>query len=338
MIRISCTECDAVLEIDDAFAGGVCRCKHCGTIQTVPKDVKRPATPAAAGIKGAQGEEKPKALVHTKSPAKGEAALDELAEVVASSGLAGGQHLHRETSRISGPAVGRRNTVLMCVAGVILVLLGAVVTYMVMRERGGTGDGGGRTVLPETEKKGQGGTGTGAVVSPVTGPSFMGLALRGPSVVYVLDRGQGTIETFDWIKAATIDSARSLGAERMFAVVFWETDKIIAWPVEGLQAATEQNVKLCGAVLADVYCFGQSKVGPAIEKAVARNPAEIVLVTGKSGLDEQFVNAVMAARKSGTVKIHAVSVGESGSSEAMKAVAAKTGGEFRVVGTAELGR
>ena len=24
------------LEIDDAFAGGVCRCQHCGTIQTVP--------------------------------------------------------------------------------------------------------------------------------------------------------------------------------------------------------------------------------------------------------------------------------------------------------------
>ena len=36
MIRIACTNCKTILSIDDAFAGGVCRCQHCGTIQTVP--------------------------------------------------------------------------------------------------------------------------------------------------------------------------------------------------------------------------------------------------------------------------------------------------------------
>ena len=36
MIQLQCTNCNTVLSIDDAFAGGVCRCQHCGTIQTVP--------------------------------------------------------------------------------------------------------------------------------------------------------------------------------------------------------------------------------------------------------------------------------------------------------------
>ena len=48
MIALTCTSCKKVLEIDDAFAGGVCRCQHCGTIQTVPSSLKN--SPNASGI------------------------------------------------------------------------------------------------------------------------------------------------------------------------------------------------------------------------------------------------------------------------------------------------
>ena len=30
MISVICTQCRAQLEMDDAFAGGVCRCQYCG--------------------------------------------------------------------------------------------------------------------------------------------------------------------------------------------------------------------------------------------------------------------------------------------------------------------
>src|SRR5215218_7951970 len=51
MIAINCTQCKQRLEMDDAFAGGVCRCQYCGTIQTVPSlsKLKRQAAPTAAG-------------------------------------------------------------------------------------------------------------------------------------------------------------------------------------------------------------------------------------------------------------------------------------------------
>src|SRR5271170_114145 len=80
MIRIACTNCKTVLSIDDAFAGGVCRCQHCGTIQTVPAR-KSNAPGQAVGTA--------KAIYRgSKSDGSG-TGLEELAEIVASSGLSG---------------------------------------------------------------------------------------------------------------------------------------------------------------------------------------------------------------------------------------------------------
>src|ERR1700681_1316988 len=89
MISITCTNCQSVLTIDDAFAGGVCRCQFCGTIQTVPSKKK-----SSAHLAGATTA---KTLYHKDGPtpepgAPGEAegtGMEDLAQVVASSGLAG---------------------------------------------------------------------------------------------------------------------------------------------------------------------------------------------------------------------------------------------------------
>src|SRR5712664_3533526 len=88
MIRITCTNCKAQLSIDEAFAGGVCRCQHCGTIQTVPKHMKEGAAPAA--VKKA-GNGAPKTLYRDKIRVGSDAGsgLDAIAEIVASSGLSG---------------------------------------------------------------------------------------------------------------------------------------------------------------------------------------------------------------------------------------------------------
>jgi len=53
MISLTCTSCQKVLQIDDAFAGGVCRCQYCGTIQTVPSSLKKnpgTASPASKAL------------------------------------------------------------------------------------------------------------------------------------------------------------------------------------------------------------------------------------------------------------------------------------------------
>src|SRR5687767_292925 len=95
MISVICTQCRAQLDMDDAFAGGVCRCQYCGTIQTVPplsRLKKRQAAPEAAqtpqpaGVtpvpQGIQGGVAPRPQGVAPQADSG---LDALAEAVASS-------------------------------------------------------------------------------------------------------------------------------------------------------------------------------------------------------------------------------------------------------------
>src|SRR4051812_33253369 len=98
MIQINCTNCKALLQIDDAFAGGVCRCRHCGTIQTVPKHLKNAngdaESVAAAAATEAVGSGKAAKTLYQKKKgvdpggAGSGTGLDDLAGIVASSGLA----------------------------------------------------------------------------------------------------------------------------------------------------------------------------------------------------------------------------------------------------------
>src|SRR5580692_8995613 len=84
MIQITCTSCKRALSIDDAFAGGVCRCQFCGTIQTVPA--------RGAAQKSAASSTKTKTLFENKARSAGAgvgsgSGLEDLADIVASSGL-----------------------------------------------------------------------------------------------------------------------------------------------------------------------------------------------------------------------------------------------------------
>jgi Tfp pilus assembly protein FimV len=84
MIRLNCTNCKAQLSIDDAFAGGVCRCQYCGTIQTVPKHLKSAAD--SSGSVALKTGTKPSKKSHGDPNVS--SGLDALANAVAGSGLA----------------------------------------------------------------------------------------------------------------------------------------------------------------------------------------------------------------------------------------------------------
>src|SRR5437868_2557023 len=98
MIQINCTNCKALLQIDDAFAGGVCRCRYCGTIQTVPKHLKNAANgngeSAVAAVEQAAAAAKTSKALYKKTAvdsAGSGTGLDDLASIVASSGLSSGR-------------------------------------------------------------------------------------------------------------------------------------------------------------------------------------------------------------------------------------------------------
>jgi hypothetical protein len=168
------------------------------------------------------------------------------------------------------------------------------------------------------------------------GPSFCGVTLDGPVVIYVLDRGNATRDVFDLLKEATYKSVQSLGAERKFQVLFWNNGSDEGFP-SGLPAyARGDNISALRRAIEDTTAFGQSDFTPAMTKAIANKASVIVLATGKGlDLDSNFVDQVMDIRKGSPVKIHTFALGDA-ESPMLKELAQRTGGEYKTVSAALL--
>jgi hypothetical protein len=326
MLELTCTKCKTVLSIDDAFAGGVCRCKHCGTIQTVPKQTKRSAIPASVVANG-----RPDTVNQATGSGTG---LDELAQVVASSGLSGTglssgglrSAAPERTAAVPSttPGTRRDTTLLLAIGGTIVVLLGVILVLLL--RRGGEQE--------QTRAK------PPAPIARTTGrqinPHFLGMPIHSTSVAFVLDRGSGTSDVFDMMRVGLQNSLATLPPTTRFQIIFWETDALVAIPESGMQPATPENVAAAQRALVDVYAFGQSKVEPALGKALTQDPADIILATGKAGLDDSFTQSVVRLLRGRPVKIHTFALGGGASPEALRSIAQQTGGQFREVGVAEL--
>jgi hypothetical protein len=282
MIQINCTNCKALLQIDEAFAGGVCRCRHCGTIQTVPKHLKNANGEAAESVAAAAATEavgsgkaaktlyQKKRSVSDPGGAGSGTGLDDLAGIVASSGLASIRLQQKKEKEAAASSAGApvtlpKNKALLLggVAGGVIALLLGIIIYMAVRDKpdgggGGGGTGGGTDAMQTNNGNGGGGGGTLAsntggnsnppplVVPKKEPPDFLGQPLNERSVAFVLDRGAAsqTEGRLDLMKQALLHSLRTLGPDRKFAVVFWyiEGSKPMQFPPSGLKAATPENI------------------------------------------------------------------------------------------------
>ncbi len=320
MITLTCTQCHATLEMDEAFAGGACRCQHCGTIQTVPSHLKRKAMSGGTANTKTLHVQPGRAEPAPPAPSSG---LDELADIVASSGLTSRRLRHAPSSvpeaSVAPPKKSLVVSLLIC--GVIVFLLTALGVWYVMH-----GTNASSSAKPQ------------ATAAPVVRePTFCGVDLDVPSVVYVLDRGDSTRELFGHLKEACYRSLESLGSDRKFQVVFWNNGSDEAYPSRGTTYATKDNVQACEKLFDEVSAFGQTDVTSAMTRAVASDPAVIVLATGKGWqLDDSFAKTVLDIRKNKPIKIHTFALGDGGTNSALRDIATKTGGEFHVISPADL--
>jgi hypothetical protein len=341
MISLTCTNCRTVLTIDDAFAGGVCRCQHCGTIQTVPTHLKggaqRAATAAAVSAAGAITGAKQQKAIYTRDRAaesgvRISTGLDELAEVVASSGGigSGGSGLRagrlRQTSQPSPTRAVQPPLKfwLSIASGVIAVLL-VIVVWLSL----------GKSAQRDDEASDNAGSPVATIPTQVTpapaGPHFCGIALDAPVVIYVLDRGSATSEVFDALKEASYKSIESLGADRKFQVIFWNNGQDDSYPA-GLPAyARADNVTACRRATEDITAFGQGEPTAALRRAFANKASVIILATGKGlELDPGLVQQTLQIRKDSPTRIHTIAIGDV-ESPVLKEIAAKTGGEYKTI-------
>ena len=297
MIAITCTNCHANLSIDDAFAGGVCRCQYCGTIQTVP--AKSRAGVAGPSPKAAAPPPASKALYQNQARARGSTGpatgLDDLANAVVSSGLSGsGLQSGRHTRT---PAVGtqeeskKRNLIpiLLGAAVVIVLLLAGILAYVLMHKPGSS----------------ESNSGEGNETNIVAGESFCGIPLHTKSVIFLLDRGNSLSQQFDTLKDVTFKSIEQLGPNRKFQIILWDNDS------------------------------GSAEFPPGEMRGAARQPQEIVVATGKMDLDDDDAAALRSMVGKG-IRIDAVQVNSPSASPVLQEVTRESGGQFRSVSEAEL--
>ncbi len=336
MIRLSCTNCRQVLTIDDAFAGGVCRCQHCGTIQTVPASAAGGAEVTAGGpnLGGARVGTNGGSLFGGSGAghAVEGTGLDDLAGAVASSGLSSRRLTRPQTAGAApgrpAPAPRGRGVAAFAAAGVVIVALLGVIAYLATRGTAPTP----AAVDPTINRP-------GVPVTPTpAGPHFCSTPLAGDTVVYVLDCGFATQEIFPALKDATLKSVASLGSDRHFQIIFWPAtgDDPVAYPATSPTYATKDNVDAARRALDDVSAFGQTDAKPALALALRQAPDMVVLATAKSwALDDAWAKDVLAARGSAAVRVDTFSLGPAtapaDATPALKAVADRTGGTYAVV-------
>ena len=348
MIAINCTHCKQRLEMDEAFAGGVCRCQHCGTIQTVPSHLKK--TAAAASVNG-----KPAQSASASHDGSG---LDELADVVASSsGLA--RSTLRKKPRIAtraapataaaAPATvdyaagephhGKSPLVpVLLGAGVVVLALVGVILYLVVSKDAS---------LPATPASVTPGAGSGtAVVEPeqptltIPGPAYADVSLaNATSVVYLIDRSQANLDVLDKLKASVYYSVDTLGPTRKFQILFWshnQEDEIISYPERGFAPATRKEVEAASQQFDDVVAYGNTRLGPSLERAVEAGPDVIVIATAKGlSLSEDAVVEAENALAGTPIEVHTFALGET-ESPVLKQIADRTGGRYREISQLEL--
>jgi hypothetical protein len=163
------------------------------------------------------------------------------------------------------------------------------------------------------------------------------MPLKGETVIYVLDRGDSTRDSFGDLKSATLRSIASLGSGRKFQIIFWNNGSDEAYPKNWPVYATGDNLSAAERAIDDVAAHGKTQITSAMKKAMDGDPSEIVIATGKAwDLDDSFVKTIDQIRSDKPVRINTISLGDPGASTALQTVAARGRGAFKTLSENEL--
>lgn len=317
MITLACTKCSTLLNVDDGFAGGVCRCSACGTIQTVPR---KGETPARSGAPGTVIYERTSREAVSKD-------LEALGDVVTSSGIAGSGILH-QSSRGPGKASAPVGKWVGIVGGAIVALV--AVWFLFLRETGNpSGAAPGRTSPTDTAR---------TAPSPPSGPRFASIPLdRSGTIVYLVDRGDATRPYTAALQSAVAKSLATLDQNRRFQVRYWSAGgESPAFPLTPGEPS-EYNRNKAATWMAEVIGGQSTDATASLDAALTAKPSEIVLITGKAWqMDESFTNQAVVKLSDKPVRIHVVSLGSSGGEDPLARLASKTGGTYLPLAAADL--
>lgn len=363
-VVVQCYHCSNILELDEGFRGGVCRCSECGSLLQVPKASStgtpkaRPAAPGAAVTQPqrpanpnadpglSRGQFDPKNQVPQPQDLGGSSSGLSRARPSAPSAVSAPPKIEKVTP-LSGPsspvhqqqqkAVGKNNMLLL-VAGAIgfllLVIVVVIVVVVASSNDKTTNTGGGTT---NTNTGSSGGGGTPEVKPPervvVKGPNFATLPLVGKRIVIAVDAASSMQDSFDYVRRAVYQAVESLETDQRLMVAVWTSDGVKQVPSAGFVGKGE--LRTIREQLDDVPTRGSTDAARSMKAALGVGGDQVIFVTAKFGLMPDLAPSVLASAKPGQ-RIDGLKITAEDNPSPLQMMADKTNGRFLFITQTQL--
>jgi DNA-directed RNA polymerase subunit RPC12/RpoP len=314
-IRVRCTECKKKISIDEAFAGGVCRCPYCRALVLVSSEGIPGEVGGGAGQAGGRVE-RPEAPT---------------APAPAPSGTPVRATVEYDSVPLADP-VRLQGILTVVLIGLMALMVAAIVliAWRMLHPPGAPGVPGPPPPPPQQANP--------FLPPPGTGIGLGDMRLH-PPVVYCLDAGSGMTDFLDYAVLMTRVSAESLGSDSRFNALICveggEGPKTwYRWALPEMSVADEPTRAAVGEMLMALRPAGATDILPALGAGIDAGAKEIVLLARKP-LGE--TGAVTAPAIERDVQIHVVALGADAEAiESLSALAQATGGQFRAYPTSRL--
>jgi hypothetical protein len=329
-IQVRCGSCRNTISLDEAFAGGMCRCPHCKSIVEVPAEAR-----SQRPVPGRPSEPAARPTVPTARPAP-EARADSLA-------TPGGSPREEEGDRRSPAApvpvpghtrkhrhdldVRRKQGILTLVLLVGVVVLLAVAGWLLVEQFKApevTEDKRIPAASLEEQSTPFAPVGRG---SAGAGPTVAGVLPVSPPVTYVVDAGASMLGKLGFALRMAGASVRSMQGGRfsLLAVTEGEVRSLSAGLIDGGAGGAER----IAALEDELYARGATseKLAEAVKQAVSGGASTVVVFAAKS-LPAGQVDALAAQADVAGVTVHTVAITEyPGEAADLSALAEATGGK-----------
>jgi len=345
-VVVQCYNCSNILELDDGFRGGVCRCSQCGSLLQVPKGStsdapkSRPAAPSAQGgaaprpanpggdtglSRGQLDPRSPARAAVSDDPRSGIQALSEVSSISTAPAP-----VHKPTP--AEKVVGKKNKRLLYWAIGLMIFVGigavALLAWFVASNTGQV----------KTDDNAAGATGAavagvhlpGGAASPapevLNGPVLLGrIPLAKSKVVFSLDGGSSGRDSFDWVRLAVKNSIGNMKADQRFIIAVWTESGMIQFPKTGWASkATLDNFL---PDFDNYTAHGAADAAASMKQSLALQADQVIFVTAKDGLDPGIAGDVLAARGA-TQRLDAIKIGEEQGDSPLGPITSKGGGKF----------
>lgn len=285
MIKLDCPGCDKGLEIDEGFAGGICRCYDCGTLMTVPEAgssghaerlerAGRPASPGGRPDAPGRRPDSPTNEAGTFVTATGKK-IDVTEE----------QLRHVEVAKKA--RMGVRFAVIGIFAGfvvgmiVLLVILGGNMLREADKERAANNP---KNIGPDV-------VGTDVIETlftydPTANPYFIEEPnLFGKPVAsepdqitaVIVDTSAAMRQQLDFVKEVLPINIKAIGGARQMKVYFATEGGVRAFPDQPTLASSWDGLAFKGW-LSEIQAGGAPSLAEAVEQGLADSPARIALI------------------------------------------------------------